>query len=152
MKKKVIIRCIIVSADRSCHQRFNYYFYFSGYRQRQFLRGSAGINRRLCTEISAVLLQAVLSLLYGAAFAGASVIWENENWSLLTQTFLHLVICSLATFPTAYITRWMSHDTRGILSYFGIFFAIYAIIWISQYTSMKKIRQMNDKVKQSQGL
>lgn len=33
------------------------------------------------TEINAVLLQAICSLLYGAAGAGASLIWEIDDWS-----------------------------------------------------------------------
>lgn len=100
------------------------------------------------TEMNAVLLQTALSFIYGAAFAGASVIWENENWSLLKQTILHLLICSLATFPIAYTMRWMRHDIKGILLYFGIFVLIYAVIWLSQFLTIKKrIDQMNDKIK-----
>ncbi|HUM84531.1 MAG TPA: DUF3021 domain-containing protein [Lachnospiraceae bacterium] len=98
-------------------------------------------------EMNAVLLQALLSLLYGAAWAGASVIWEMENWSILLQTVTHLVICSLATFPIAYFMRWMKHTASGILLYFGIFFAIYLIIWLSQYSSMKKrVEEINRKI------
>lgn len=98
-------------------------------------------------ELNAVILQAVLSLVYGAAWAGASVIWEMDNWSILKQTIIHLVICSLATFPIAYFTRWMSHDIKGILCYFAIFFMIYAVIWLSQYSALKKrIDEMNEKL------
>lgn len=101
------------------------------------------------SEINAVLLQAICSLLYGAAWAGASVIWENENWSILRQTVTHLIICSLATFPIAYFMRWMNHSVSGVLIYFGIFLGIYLIIWLSQYTSMKKrVEQMNRRVRE----
>ena len=98
-------------------------------------------------ELNAVLLQTVLSLIYGAAWAGASVIWEIDHWSLLKQTVTHLVICSLSTFPIAYFTRWMSHNAKGILLYFGIFFGIYLLIWLSQYSVMKKrLEQINEKL------
>lgn len=36
-------------------------------------------------EINAVVAQMVASLLYGAVWAGASVIWEMDDWSLLRQ-------------------------------------------------------------------
>lgn len=99
-------------------------------------------------EINAVLLQAVCSLLYGAVWAGASLVWEKESWSILRQTITHLIVCSLATFPIAYLMRWMDHTTAGILTYFGIFFGVYLIIWLSQYSAMKKkIQQINDKVR-----
>lgn len=103
------------------------------------------------TEIHAVLLQTIFSLLYGAAWGGASIIWEMENWSILRQTLTHLVICSLATFPIAFFMRWMEHTIFGILRYFGIFFAIYLIIWLSQYANMKKrVNEMNRKVRENQ--
>ena len=101
-------------------------------------------------EMNAVLLQAVCSLAYGAAWGGASAIWQMEDWSILRQTATHLIVCSVFTFPIAYFMYWMNHSASGILSYFGIFFGIYLIIWLSQYSAMKKrVRQMNEKVKQN---
>lgn len=98
-------------------------------------------------EINAVVFQSVLSLIYGAAWAGASVIWENERWSILKQTVIHLIICSAATFPIAYFARWMPHNANGVLLYFGIFVVIYIVIWFSQYSSMKKkVQQINERL------
>ena len=98
------------------------------------------------TEINAVLIQALCSMMYGAAFAGASVIWDTD-WSLTRMTIVHLLICSAATFPIAFLMRWMEHTVGGILIYFGIFLFIYLMIWISQYTSIKKsIAALNKKV------
>lgn len=102
------------------------------------------------SELNAMLLQTALSLFYGAVFAGASLIWKTDRWSLLKQTALHLCICSLVTFPIAYTARWMSHDLKGFLSYFGIFLFIYLLVWIFQYRSIKKrIRQINNRLKES---
>lgn len=102
------------------------------------------------TEMNAVLIQAVFSLIYGAALAGASVIWEVETWSILRQTLTHLVICSIATLPVAYLMRWMNRTVSGILLYFGIFFAIYLIIWLLQYAGMKKrVNEINQKIQES---
>lgn len=98
------------------------------------------------SELGAVVLQTVLSFVYGAAIGGASVVWETE-WSLLKQTVLHLVIVSLSMLPIAYFCRWMPHSLAGILVYIGIFIAVYAVIWLSQYRSMKKrVQQMNERV------
>ena len=98
-------------------------------------------------ELNAVILQAVLSMIYGAAWAGASVVWDAEKWSLLKMTLVNLLITSLATFPIAYFARWMPHNVAGVLLYIGIFIAIYATIWFSQYAAMKKrIAAMNQKL------
>lgn len=101
------------------------------------------------SEINAVILQTVLSLVYGAAWAGASVVWDAEGWSLLKMTLVHLAIASIATFPIAYFARWMPHTLGGVLLYIGIFLFIYAGIWLSQYSAMKKrVREMNEKIRQ----
>lgn len=102
------------------------------------------------SEMNAVLLQTLFSLLYGAVWGGASVIWDMESWSLLKMTLLHLVICSIVTFPVAYFMQWMPHNIAGFLFYFGTFLTIYLIIWISQYQSIKRrIDQINHKIQNS---
>lgn len=99
-------------------------------------------------EINAVLVQTGCSLLYGAAFGGASVIWELESWSLLKQTVVHLIICSAATFPIAFFMHWMPRNVFGIVIYYAVFFAIYFGIWMSQYFSMKaRLKKLNESVK-----
>ena len=101
------------------------------------------------SEINAVVFQSVLSLIYGAAWAGASLVWENERWSILKQTVTHLIICSAATFPIAYFARWMPHNVNGVLLYFGIFAVVYAGVWLSQYSAMKKkVEQINKRLHQ----
>ena len=42
-------------------------------------------------ELTAVALQTAASLLYGAVWAAASVIWETD-WSLLRQTLTHVLV------------------------------------------------------------
>ena len=98
-------------------------------------------------ELNAVIFQAVLSMIYGAAWAGASAVWDADKWSLLKMTLVHLIVTSVASFPIAYFARWMPHNAAGILLYIGIFIAIYAAIWFSQYAAMKKrIQAMNEKL------
>lgn len=99
------------------------------------------------SELNAVIVQTLCSMLYGAMWAGASIIWEKESWSMLKQTVIHLVICSLGTFPVAFVTYWMPHTASGFFSYFAIFAATYAGVWASQYAAMKKkVDSINQKL------
>lgn len=99
-------------------------------------------------ELNAVILQAVFSMLYGAAFAGASAVWEAENLSLLQQTAIHFAVCSISTLPIAYFMRWTERSLAGVAVYFAIFCAIYVAIWVIQYFAVKsKLKKMNDKLK-----
>ena len=98
------------------------------------------------SEIKAVIIQAVFSMMYGAAFSGASLIWDTD-WSLMKMTVVHFLICSAATFPTAYLMRWMEHSVGGVLLYFVQFVVIYVIIWIISYMATKrKIEAFNKKI------
>lgn len=84
-------------------------------------------------EINAVLFQALLCGLLGSGFAGSSVIWEMEDWGLVKQSGIYFLIVSVIMMPIAYVLYWMEHSLVGVLSYFGIFFLIFAVIWIVQY-------------------
>ncbi len=98
------------------------------------------------SEIMAVVIQALCSMLYGAAFSGASLVW-NTDWSLTKMTAVHFLICSAATFPTAYLMRWMNHSVGGVLGYFVQFVAIYVVIWVASYfATKKKIEAFNRKI------
>lgn len=100
------------------------------------------------TEVNAVLVQSLCSMIIGAAFGGASVIWETDNWSLLRQTATHLCIASVSMFPAAYLLRWMEHSIKGVIIYFAIFFAIYLVMWIAMYLpTRKRVLELNNAVK-----
>ena len=92
---------------------------------------------RFGNEITAIIIQTVLSAVLGAGFAGSSIIWEMDEWSLLKQTSIYFGIVSVLMMIIAYICEWMEHSVKGVLSYFGIFFAIFIVVWIVQYLIWK---------------
>ena len=96
-------------------------------------------------EINAVLLQAVLCGILGAGFGACSVIWQIESWGILKQTGIYFSIISVIMLPTAYVSYWMEHSLKCILSYFGIFVLIFATVWIVQYAAARhNVRKMNE--------
>lgn len=105
--------------------------------------------QQIGNETTAVVVQLVLSGIYGAIWAGSSVIWEIEDWSLLKMTVTHFLINSVATFPVAYYTHWMEHNLAGIAAYFGIFIAIYAGIWVGLFGVWnRRVKQINTKIQE----
>lgn len=102
------------------------------------------------SEIGAVTAQALLSGLVGAGFAGASVIWEMERWSLAKQTGIYFATVSLVMLPVAYLTYWMEHSVTGFLSYFGIFALLFVLIWLIQlWGGRRSVKAMNDRLKRA---
>ncbi len=102
-------------------------------------------------EINAVLLQAFLCGILGMGFGASSVIWKIEDWGIVKQTAIYFLIVSVIMIPIAYVTFWMEHSLKGVLSYFGIFALIFVIVWIIQYTVGKhNIKKMNKALHRKQ--
>ncbi len=100
------------------------------------------------SESGAVALQFLLTALMGFDFAAASALWQLERWSLAAQTVCHFSLISLGTLPVAWICQWTEYIPGGLLSYFGIFAAIYLVIWLSIAAAMRrKVRAVNQKLK-----
>lgn len=85
----------------------------------------------------------------GAVFAGSSVIWEVESWSLLRATATHFCITTPTFWVVSLLLGWCGLNLWGALSYLGIFLAIYVSIWLSQYFSYRrKIEKINRNLPQ----
>lgn len=102
---------------------------------------------RYGNEVTAVIIHTIFSAVLGGGFSMASLIWEMDDWSLLKQTGVYFVIITILMMTVAYICEWMEHSLRGVLSYFGIFFAIFVVIWIIRYFSWKiRISKIKEKL------
>jgi hypothetical protein len=102
-------------------------------------------------ELEAVILQTILCGILGSVFSASSMIWELEKWSISKQTGIYFAISAAAMLPIAYFTHWMERTLFGFLLYFGIFIAIFAVIWIIQYLIYrKKIKSLNKQLQTSQ--
>jgi hypothetical protein len=100
------------------------------------------------SEIMAVVFQALLAGLMGAVFAGASTIWEMENWSIAKQTGIYFLVGAVAMFPIAYLNHWMEHSIGGFISYFIIFVVVFVVMWVvMRFAFRSQIKQVNEKLK-----
>lgn len=96
-----------------------------------------GLTERFGNEVTAVVIQTILSAILGAGFAGCSLIWEKDEWSLLKQTGIYFSIASVLMMTVAYVCEWMEHSVKGVLSYFGIFLGIFIVVWLVRYVIWK---------------
>lgn len=101
------------------------------------------------SERTGVAVQFLLSGLVGAVFAGSSVIWEVETWSLFRATATHFCIVTPLFWIVSLLLGWCSLNLWGMLLYLGIFLIIYLSIWLSQYSVYRrKIRKINQKLQE----
>ncbi len=103
------------------------------------------------SETAAVVVQTICSMAIGAVFAGTSVLWEIEKWSVTKQTLVHFSVCIVVFLPLSYVLNWMPHRLFGALLYVAVFMITYVLIWVSQYFSMRaKIKKMNKQLQELQ--
>ncbi len=105
------------------------------------------LAERMGSEISAVILQAVLCGLLGTVCGGGSVIWDMEEWSIARQTGTYFLLVLVTMMPIGYALRWMERSFAGIVQYCVIFAIIFAAVWILQYFNvLRKIKAINSKL------
>ncbi len=147
MKKKVLLRSLIGGLGGLAISMLVGISISISIGDGQFHAGPPALIAQCGTELMAVIAQMLCSILYGAAMAGSSAIWEVENWSLLRQTMTHMVVISLSALPITYLMHWVPHTVLAVVAYFIGFFLIYFVIWVICYLCMrKKIRKMNENL------
>lgn len=101
------------------------------------------------SERTGVAVQFLLSGLVGAVFAGSSVIWEVETWSLVRATATHFCITTPLFWGASLLLGWCGLNLWNMLLYLGIFLIIYLSIWLSQYSVYRrKIQKINQKLQE----
>ena len=109
-----------------------------------------GLAERYGSEITAVIIQTLLSVLLGMGFAGASYIWDRDDWSLLKQTGIYFAVVTILMMTISYVCEWMEHSVKGFVSYFAIFLAIFVAVWIIRYSFWKlRIAKIKGKILES---
>lgn len=94
--------------------------------------------------VPGILLQTVLSGLYGAVCVGGTVFYDIENWSLLKATALHYVSIMASFLFVSLVLRWLPPSIDVYLVVFLMFSIVFAVIWIVMYLKWKrKISEMN---------
>lgn len=98
-------------------------------------------------ELNAAAAQCVCAMLIGMLWTTASLIYRETDWSLLKQTVVHCLVCTLPALGIAWLMHMIPRGTDGPMQYLRLFGVIYALVWIIQYGSMRKhVKQFNARL------
>lgn len=112
-----------------------------------YLSVTPELTEQIGSELNAFILQYLLSGILGSALSIGSLIWEAEKWSLAKQTISHFLLTSTVLFTISYICKWVDRTLIAAFMYFLVFAGVYFIIWLFQYSFLKrKITRMNNKL------
>ena len=116
-----------------------------GMRDGNFYPFTTGLYERAGTKIGAVIIQYFITGLVGSMFAGTSVIFELDDWSLLRQTVTHFIFTSILMYIAGFISGWFPHTVTSTIIWFVVFIVIYIIFWTSFTLYYKnKVKKINE--------
>jgi hypothetical protein len=106
-----------------------------------------GLLNMAGSELAAVIVQTVLCGLFGTMWAGSSVIFQIESWSLTRQTLTHLAIAMPSSLVVALASAWVPLHLVAILLFIGIWILIYTVIWLSlTFYWRSQIKKLNSQL------
>lgn len=84
------------------------------------------------------------SIVMGAYFGVASLIFEHEKWSPLTQTIVHFTLSIFVWLPLALFLGWLPLGWWPIIMGVISFTVVYCLFWICTTFYFKRVmKQMN---------
>lgn len=99
-------------------------------------------------SLSKIWLHMLGSILLGAFFGVASLLFEKEAWSPLKQYSVHFILTVAVFFSVAISIGWVPLKPVAIIIAFGVFTVIYLVIWFFVKWRLKRLEaSMNDSIR-----
>ena len=98
---------------------------------------------KIGSKAGAIIIQLLLTGVYGAIAMGTVVLYDLERWPLALASLIHYLIIEVFFEPMALYLEWM-HTLPEFLIMIGIRLVCYFIIWLIMYLIYRKqIRDLN---------
>ena len=108
------------------------------------LTGGKPLLTQLSEDPGGLILQSLVSGLYGAATMSGTLLYDVEHWSLAKSTLVHYLIVAVPFVPMALLLGWAARAS-DILIVEAIQLVVFALIWLVMYTIYRRqIRELNE--------
>ena len=105
---------------------------------------SSVLVARIGSVPAAILVQSLVSGLYGSFALAGTLFYDIEQWSLTRSSVMHFLVIAVLYVPAAMFLGWADSATE-ILIVEGILLVAYFIIWLVIYLRYKKeVRSLNE--------
>lgn len=95
------------------------------------------------SEMTAVMLQILLTGIIGVTFATSSLVFEIAKWGSLKQYIVHFCITAVVWVPIVTVL-WMPKTYMNTVIFLINFLGTYVVTWVIRYLISKKdIQQIN---------
>ncbi len=102
----------------------------------------------LGSKALAIVVQELVSGVFGSLILGTTVVYGIEKWSILKSTAIHFCVSMSMYYVTAFTLRWLyPKNIAENLTMLAILIVVYIIIWLANYLSYKKeVRKLNSEL------
>jgi hypothetical protein len=105
---------------------------------------SSVLVARMGSVPAAILVQSLVSGLYGSFALAGTLFYDIEQWSLTRSSVMHFLVIAVLYVPAAMFLGWTDSATE-ILIVEGILLVAYFIIWLVIYLRCRKeVRSLNE--------
>ena len=96
--------------------------------------------------MQATFVSMIIWALMGTIYGGSTVIFEQERWSIIRQTFSHFLITYILVTPLS-ILAGMPFNLTIFWGYTLNYCVVYFIIWLAtMFFSRRMVEQLNEKI------
>ena len=94
-----------------------------------------------------IVLQTLLSGLWGVAGFGGMCFYDVEKWGLLTATAVHFICIFAAAVLAFFVLQWLPFTLPFLFAIFLFVAVQFLIVWLIMYFKWKKnVRDMNENL------
>ena len=102
-------------------------------------------------QTGSVVVQMLISGLYGSAAVSGMVLYDVDEWSLAKSTIVHYLIIAVLYVPMALFLGW-TESAADILIVECFQLIAFFLIWIIMYLRFKaEVRELNELLKKKKG-
>ena len=95
--------------------------------------------------VPAVIIQTLLSGVLGCICLGATIVYYNDEYSILAATCIHMVIAFLTLIPISNFLWWTGRVMEGNIVVLAMGICAYVMVWFSVYMSYRiQIQKINE--------
>jgi len=112
---------------------------------------SPALVDRIGSRTGAILIQTIVSGLYGAATVSGMLLYEVEDWSLAKATIVHYLIVAGLYIPMALFLGWAA-NAADILIVEGFQLIAFFLIWLMMCQRYKvEVKKLNEYMNRWKG-
>ena len=107
-----------------------------------------GFQESIGSLKGALLIQSLLSGLYGAICMGTVLVYDDDRLSLSLSSLIHCLCCIIPFIPLSLFLRW-GNGIADVMIMAGFQLAAYFVVWFIMFIRYKKVTEELNEIQKN---